>query len=444
MLNNYISYTSERFTAMTEYISHADLRQFFSENCFSFFLIGALLVVIFAYRDIRLPATGNFLFIILVLFLMIVSASLERWAVLSESRRSVRITMSVTHYVLQPFVIWLELISITPQKIGKHRLKMFLLSLPVFCNAFIYLIAPLSGRLVFWFDRNYVFHRGPLGYSIYIVTFFYIILLLLCSFLFLRQNDRRRAIILFYIAISGVIIGILEGFNLMTGYVDEVFALGISVYYMYLVILHELELQAGLARKDLEISENRVRLLQEQIRPHFVFNSLHIIKSLIRTDQEKAVCCVEDFSDYLRANLEVMTTDKLIPFDDELAHIDAFTSLALADKSKKITVEYDIQERYFRVPPLTIEPLMENAIQHGIGNGGTVLLSSRRVENGIVITVSDNGQGMEKAKTNRAKKRDGISLENVRTRLRVLCGGTLEISSGEQGTVVTVYIPNSQ
>ena len=255
-------------------------------------------------------------------------------------------------------------------------------------------------------------------------------------------NDiGRKAIILFFLGFSGVLTGILEGLNLITGYIDEVFALGVFLYYMYLVTVHELEMQASLAKKELELSEDRVKLLQEQIRPHFIFNSLHIIKSLIRIDPEKAIQGVEDFSDYLQANLEVMTTNKLIPFEDELDHIKAFVSLALADESKGITVTYDIQEKYFRVPPLTIEPLVENAIQHGVPTGGTVILATGPDRDGYRITVTDNGRGMNRAETESAKKRAGISLDNVRTRLAIQCDGRLEIESGDRGTVVTVHIP---
>ena len=426
---------------MSGFVSQIDLRLIISENYITFLLLGGLLVVMYAYRDIHLPAAGNFLLIILVLFLMSVSNSMERWAMLSPDRRGMRIAMSVLHYCLQPCVIWLELVIIMPQADRKRRLKMFLLSIPLIWNTIVYLSAPYAGKLVFWYGKGYTFSRGPLGYSIYVVTFFYLLLLLDWSFRFLRQNDRRKAIILLFLIFSGLLTGILEGMNLITGYIDEAFAFGVFLYYMYLVTVHELEMQTSLAKKELELSENRVKLLQEQIRPHFIFNSLHIIKSLIRTDQKKAIQCVEDFSDYLRANLEVMTSDKLILFDDELDHIRAFVSIALSDESKGITVKYDIHERYFRVPPLTIEPLVENALQHGVTNGGTVVLSTCLDDDTYLITVSDDGRGMEQARTEKAKKRDGISLENVRSRLAVLCSGTLEMESSDQGTVVSVRIP---
>ena len=426
------------------FISQMDFRLLISENFLTFLLLGGLLVVMYAFRDSHLPATRNFLFIILVLVLMSFSNSLERWAVQSPDRRTMRIAMSVLHYCLQPSVIWLELVIVLPRADPKYRLKLFWLSLPLLINAAIYLAAPWTKELVFWYKEDYSFSRGPLGYSIYIVTFFYLLLLLQVSLHFHRQHDRRMAIILLFLGFSGVLTGILEGLNLITGYIDEVFALGVFLYYMYLLTLHELEMQASLAKKELDHSEDRVKLLQEQIRPHFIFNSLHIIKSLIRIDQEKAIQGVEDFSDYLQANLEVMTSNNLIPFDEELEHIQAFVSIALADESKGITVKYDIQERYFCLPPLTIEPLVENAIQHGVPKGGTVILSTCQESNAYRITVSDDGRGMNSAGTENTKRRAGISLENVKTRLAIQCNGTLEIESSDRGTVVTVRIPKGR
>ena len=418
-----------------------DFGLFIRETYFAFLLLGGLLVIMRAYRDVRLPDAGNFKNIVLVLFLMTVANGLERCARVSADGRELRFAMSVVHYCLQPCVIWLELVIIMPEAVKRRRLNMLLLSLPLIFNTAVYLTAPLTGESVIWYSRDNGFHRGPLGFTIYYVTFFYLLLLLLWSIRFLRQNERRKGIVLFFIFAVAVLTGILEGLNLVTGFIDDSFTLGVFLYYIYLVTVHELKLRTSLATKELELSESRVKLLQEQIRPHFIFNSLHIIKALIRTNPAKAMQGVEDFSDYLQANLDVMTSNRLIPFEEELAHVEAFVSLALADESKDITVRYDIEARYFSLPPLTVEPLVENAIQHGVKNGGTVTLATRADDGEISITVSDDGVGMRAAATERAKKRAGISMENVRARLAALCGGTLAIESSDGGTVVTVRIP---
>ena len=418
-----------------------DLELFFNENYLVFLLLGGLLVIMYAYRDVRLPASRNFVMIIFTLLAMCLASGIEAWARDSSSRELFRMGASVVHYILQPLVIYLELTIIMPGRETASSKNKLLLALPILINSIIYLIAPFTGSLVFNYDENYFFNRGPLGYSIYVVTFIYLLLLFYWSFRFLNSSERRKGIMLFFMVGIGVLTGILEYLNVVTGYIDEAFALGVFLYYMYLVTLHESEMLTRIATQELEISRSRVRLMRQQIRPHFVFNSLHIIKSLIRTDQDKAVECVEDFSDYLRANIDAISSDSLISFNDELTHIKAYVSLALADESKGIKVMYDLKETDFRLPPLSIEPLVENAIRHGLTDGGDVTLSTCSAGDDIVITVSDTGKGFETDGTDKEKQRIGAGIENVRTRLAMLCNGTLDILSGPDGTEVTVRIP---
>ena len=423
------------------FISHTDLVSLITANYITFLILGGLLIMMLVYRDVHLPATRNFLIIIIVLFVMCVTSGLDRWAVLSPDRTAVRMAASVLHYILQPLVIFLELVIIIPDGGTAARPRRMLLELPLLINTAIYLSAPFAGKMVFWISESNSFHRGPLGFCIYIVTFFYLVLLVVWSIRFFRSDDIRKSAILFFMAGIAVLTGVLEGLNLASGYIDEAFALGVSLYYMYLVTMHESEMQASLARKEVELSASKITLLRQQIKPHFIFNSLQIIRSLIRSDPEKAICSLEDFSDYLRANIDVISSDSLISFEEELAHTEAYVSLALADGSKDIRVEYDIAERWFRLPPLTVEPMVENAIRHGLENGGTVRLSTRSETDDYVIVISDNGSGFTDPGTAKEKERTGAGIENVRTRLAMMCGGSLEINSETGGTEVTIRIP---
>lgn len=421
----------------------ADFSIFINENYLTYLILGGLLVVMLAYRDTRLPATKNFAFILVVIFLMSIANSLEMWSTFSPDREKLRVIASVIHYILQPFVFYLELVIIMPEADRKNRLRLFLISLPIIVNTLVYAIAPFTGGLVFCYDRDYHFTRGPLGGIIYIVTLYYLALLVYFSFLFLKGNDRRKSMILLFTAGIAILTGILEGLNIVTGYIDEAFALGLLLYYVYIITLHETNMQIALSKKELELSRNKVKLLREQIRPHFIFNSLHIIKSLIRTDQKRASLAVEDFSDYLQANLEAISSDRLISFDEELRHIKAYVSLALADSSKNITVGYDIQEKDFVLPPLCIEPLVENAIRHGVPKGGNVMVSSCSDSGNYIVRVMDDGKGF--ASTNPEEKEGtGIGIHNSRERLATCCGGTLDISGSNNGTTITVRIPRKK
>ncbi|MEE0857178.1 MAG: histidine kinase [Ruminococcus sp.] len=168
-------------------------------------------------------------------------------------------------------------------------------------------------------------------------------------------------------------------------------------------------------------------------------NALFIIKALIWTDQKKASDAVDDFSLYIRRNIEAMRSNQLIKFSEELEHIKAFLNIENVDDETGLVVEYDIGEYDFQIPPLTVEPLVENAVIHGIGtleSGAVITISSRKTDGGYMICVEDNGVGFDVENT-----KLGVGLENAKTRLELQCGGKLEISSRPGCTKATVFVP---
>ncbi len=420
-------------------MSSVDIEYLISGNYAAFMLLGGLLVMMYAYRDVHLPASKTFVLIAVVLFTMFAAHSIENWAALSMDRWDTRIAASILHYVLQPFIIYLELVVLIPPHFG--RLQRALFSVPLIFNTVVYISAPFTGRLVFWYDENYSFSRGPLGPTIYIVTFFYLGQLLYYAAKSFHDKNKRMSLVLLFVAGVAILTGFIEGRDIAPGHIDEAFVLGVFLFYMYLVTVHERDVEEDLIIKELELSKIELRLLKQQIRPHFVFNSLQIINSLIHSDPNKAARCLEDFSDYLRANLEVLKSDTLVSFDMELENIEAYVSLALADESKGIDVVYDIKETLFNLPALSIEPLMENAIIHAIAGGTTVTLSTSSDASSYIVTVKDDGSGFETGGTKQEKERRGMGVENVRTRIEKQCNGTVDIKSDSDGTVVTVRIP---
>ena len=191
--------------------------------------------------------------------------------------------------------------------------------------------------------------------------------------------------------------------------------------------------------KELENSKMKINIMQNQISPHFVFNALSIIKSLLWEDRDKAEQSITDFSVYLRRNIESLRSTELIPFEKELEHIEAFLAIEKADETVDLTIEYDIEEKDFLIPPLSIEPVVENAVIHGISkleHGALIKISSRCEQDRYIVSVIDNGRGFDN-KT----EANGVGLENVRTRLKYQCDGILEIENSKAGTVVRVIIP---
>lgn len=202
-------------------------------------------------------------------------------------------------------------------------------------------------------------------------------------------------------------------------------------------------LEEDLAHARAETAESRVRLLSGQIHPHFVFNSLAAIKALVSEDPELAETTLQDFSDYLRSHLDEMSTTRLVPFLVELDHVRHYVSLEMADATVPLEVRYELSVDDFMLPPLTVQPLVENAIRHGIRtreSGGVVVVSTLRDEAGVVVTVADDGHGFSSA-TERQAQRSRVGIANVRERIERQCAGTLEVKSTSAGTVATIRIP---
>ena len=193
------------------------------------------------------------------------------------------------------------------------------------------------------------------------------------------------------------------------------------------------------------IQEQRTAIMMSQINPHFMYNTLTTIASMCDIDPKKAKNLTVDFSSFLRQNLDTLTSTELIPFEQELRHIGCYLKIEKARFGDKIEVVYAIDCKDFYVPALTVQPLVENAVKHGItkkSGGGTVRISTYKTQRHYVIEIKDSGVGFESEDFLNGKvERVGIS--NVRNRLKDMCSGSLEIKSKKDvGTRVTVKIPN--
>ena len=192
------------------------------------------------------------------------------------------------------------------------------------------------------------------------------------------------------------------------------------------------------------LDRGQAALMTLQMRPHFIFNTLSAIAALCRTDPQSAAETIENLSGYLRANIDVLSGEERIPFDEELRHIRQYIALEQADPARKFRFDYELDIRSFTLPPLTVQPIVENAVKHGAltcPNGtGRVLLTTETLGDYVRITVLDNGTGTGDL-TELQKKSRGIGIENTRKRLEVLCGGSLQITEGKDGTKAVILIP---
>ena len=197
-----------------------------------------------------------------------------------------------------------------------------------------------------------------------------------------------------------------------------------------------------LREKRLELAESQSRMLSSQITSHFMFNSLQAMRELCIQDPTRAASAIETFSDYLRGSLDVAGKGGgLVPLSQEISHVKAYLKLEQIDTAGTFSVEWDLADKTFLLPALTVQPLVENAVRHGIGSSqdGIIVISSWEDAAGHHVSVKDNGKGFTSEKSAGL----GIALDNVRTRLNLLCNGTLCLEPGGQGTCATITIPFS-
>jgi sensor histidine kinase YesM len=207
------------------------------------------------------------------------------------------------------------------------------------------------------------------------------------------------------------------------------------------------QLEAEKIALDSKLQESRILLMISQIQPHFLYNILNTIYHLCDKDIELAKKAVDDFSTYLRNNINSLSTTELIPFDTELEHIKTYINLEKIRFGEELNVVYDVQTSDFYLPILSIQPLVENAIKHGVSKkrgGGKVTISSYEDDLNYIISIIDTGVGYDLNQI-LSDGKSHIGIQNVKERLESRVDGTLILESEiGVGTKAIVYIPKKE
>lgn len=196
------------------------------------------------------------------------------------------------------------------------------------------------------------------------------------------------------------------------------------------------------------LSTDQAKLIFSQMQPHFMFNALDTIYYLCDADPETAKTAISDFSDYLRINLSASEFQEPVPFETELKHTEKYLSLEKLRFEERLHVVWDIRTKDFCLPVLTVQPLVENAVKHGVNKrkeGGTVKIRTEKLKNGFQITVTDDGVGFDTTKEIvDTEGRTHIGIAGVRRCLLLMSGGTLDITSEPGvGTTAVIRLPRT-
>lgn len=232
---------------------------------------------------------------------------------------------------------------------------------------------------------------------------------------------------------------------------------GLTVYRMILndvTAFKAAEEALNMAREEAAAAlaaKSRLAVLQSQIQPHFLFNALSAIISLCYTDGEKAGALLTTFSRFLRMVFSADTQEETVTLQRELELVQMYATIEKARYGERLHTVFHVDESLLnqRIIPLVLQPLVENAIRHGVSKkskGGTVLLRIRQCGHLLKVTVCDNGVGMSRTQVRdilaRQDTETGVGIANISQRLHLHFEKKLRIRSAEGvGTVIVFYLP---
>lgn len=376
---------------------------------------------------------------------LMILGDLGDWAIrdiTSSGAKTLLIVLTVNYYVSSALVLLFISNYIKEYlKLTKKQSRLFITTVAVLCSIQIFLavVSPFTGSVFLINEDGY--NRGNLFLLAQAIPFINMALCITC----INLNRRKltgRELVFFYLylllpQLSMVIQVLFRGINI----VSPIITLNMLIMFINIQYEHELVLR----QREKELAELQIDILLSQIQPHFLYNSLGTIYQLCESDPTAARKSVKEFSTFLRSNMDSLKAREPIPFEKELGHVKNYLNLERRRFQDRLEVRYNIEATGFYIPPLSLQPLVENAVRHGIfhrSDGGQITISTRATGEYAVVTIEDNGVGMEKSKEYpEFEDHAHIGLANVRSRIETMVNGSMEVESSDKGTTVTIRIP---
>lgn len=300
------------------------------------------------------------------------------------------------------------------------------------CSIYILLsIISLFNGMFFSFDENGCFVNGPMYGLVRAFDLIVIIIGIFWVMCYRKILTLREISFLISFNVLPLLSMTLQRFWEPT---PQYMAVTLSLIVIYVLFHGEITRQ---------LADSRISIMLSQIQPHFMHNMLTTIMYMCRTEPEEAEKTVGQFADYLRANMDSLTLKQCIQFETELKHVKIYWSLEEKRFGDKIRAVYDIQENSFMLPSLTIQPIVENAVKHGMRKGKQLTVTIRTYSdvNNYYVEINDDGRGFDVNEFENDGK-SHIGIKNVQQRLKMMCGGELMVNSvPDQGTDAVIKIP---
>ncbi len=419
----------------------------------------------------------NYLFKIILLDLILMISENFTHGIITPKDKLIflRITLDIIGYTVRPTLIVYFYLLISERLNPKFNI---LLILPLVIDFAVCVMAYFSPMPFYYEEVNgeVHFNRGPLGFVPFTVSGLYLFILIIDSIRYFSKGKEKTSFAVVYSAFVIILGSVIETIDQEKRIIVNFTMLSTLIYFLMLYFKTIMEQEEEIIR------QTRIEVMYSQIGPHFIFNTLSAIYGLVDRNPKKAKEAINYFSEYLRGNIDSIGKTGWVPFEEELQHIDSYVWIEKMRFGDELSVEYDIDTMDFEVPPLSVQPLVENAIKHGIHkkNGpGKVTISTWEDENDYVVEVVDDGVGFDTTNFEKSFKyeiknvtdrglglrrrkeetkeqstenphKDGrshVGLENTRARLIGSGRGKLDIiSSPGEGTkaVITIFKNKSQ
>lgn len=309
---------------------------------------------------------------------------------------------------------------------GRYKSLVYAIPLVILILAVVLLITTQFTGLFYTIDASNVYHRGEL--------FWLSQALALCSLIFniamlavYSKHLTKKEIIAFSIYNALPFVAMIVQLFIY-GLFWLLFATTFAGIVLFLFMLSDQ--MDKFVQRERENADMQISITLSQIQPHFLYNSLTAIAGMCEREPQKAKQAIISFAEYLRVNMNSLKQKEPVAFQTELEHIKTYAMLEELRFGDKLKIIYDISTTDFCVPALSVQPLVENAVKHGVGmkkDGGTVTISTIDAVDEIKVIVADDGVGFDPDSL--SQNNGSVGIENVRNRLQSISGAKLVIES---------------
>jgi two-component system LytT family sensor kinase len=415
-----------------------DLSSIIVNSSLTVFLIIGMIIFILSNREVDGKTNKYFIAYVAVVCLLLVFDTWEYYLSSLPHLNILRYFTTAMCYTLRPAAITVINLLMHPNK--KSHILLWLPSIILAGFAFT---NPHTHWICRFTENNY-YYAGALRLLPHFISGFCLLILIMETIKKQKETKSEVSRLFVFIVLINVFATVIETVLYVRFLLTGTMMVSCVLYYS---IVNKQNEKKRAIQYEQELAQGRISIMLSQIQPHFLYNSLNTIQYLCKTQPEEASRAIGHFSKYLRGNMDSLNQTEPVPLEQDVEHLGNYLSMEKL-RFPDIEIRYDLRCTNFCVPALTLQPLVENAIRHGVRqlpHGGVIDISSWEDDHAWYLRVADNGGGFDPNAEPAQDGRSHVGLKNTRSRLQAMCGGTLSVVSAPgEGTQITARIPKEE